>query len=149
MSGKCGSVLQWKHIYCRKHKLKTSEIFITDGIHHKARTWESATTHNTKLCLILPREIIKDELRRPAPGKLHLFSHTNLPVNSLQRVSTEEMFSMAFAALCFSRSLASHGSSISNPVCFRVNQNTTKTRSCSLFFFVWEGDMEKEKLKSK
>jgi hypothetical protein len=44
------------------------------------------------------------------------------------------MFSMAFAALCFSRSLASHGSSISNPVCFKVNQNTTKTRSYSTFF---------------
>lgn len=52
---------------------------------------------------------------------------------------------MAFAALCFSRSLASQVSSISNPVCFRVNQNTTKTRSCSQFLFCIKIKKEKKK----
>jgi len=60
------------------------------------------------------------------------------------------MFSMAFAALCFSRSLASHGSSISNPVCFKVNQNTTKTRSYSTFPPAPHGEGETEiKVKKK
>jgi hypothetical protein len=72
-------------------------------------------THNTKLCLILPRQRFKEELSAGMPNESHLFPQTARPVSLLYRFSVEKMLLAICIAISFSQSLATHGSSASSP----------------------------------